>query len=159
MTSSPTVGPSNADTGPAASPPRQPSPPSAANSAPPSQMQDAQQSTPSIDGLEDGRNAWSDEGQSSIHPGRPVPESLRVGPPDASPHRSQELPRPSTRTNPYLQKRAQAADLNRDESSANAWGESVGQPAQPSHAPPAPPVINGMLAISDPDLVELGTLT
>jgi hypothetical protein len=157
MTSSPTLGPSDADTGPAASPPRQPALPSAANSASPSQMQDAQQSAPSIDGLEDGGNAWSDEGQNSTHSGRPIPESLRVGPPDASPH--QELPRPSARTNPYLQKQAPAVNLNRDESSANAWGESVGQPAQPSHAPPAPPVINGMLATSDLDLVKLGTLT
>ena len=108
-------------------------------------MEDLQKSVPSIDGLEDGSNAWSDESKGNAIPRRPLPGSLRAGPPAGFPHVSQEEAPPQIHTNPYLQKHEQAADVNRDESSANAWGAAADYPPQPSQAPPPPPltVFNG----------------
>jgi hypothetical protein len=100
---------------------------------------------PSIDGLEDEGNAWDDEVQVNRTPNKPLPESLRAGPAGALPNASQDTSRPYAITNPFLQKQGQAADSNRDESSANAWGAPSGHPPQPSQAPPPPPS-NGMPA-------------
>lgn len=135
---------------PSTSPP--PVPRSDSTSASP-QMQDAQKTMPSVDGLEDGlgdgRNAWSDEVRDSAHPTRPIPESLRPGPPGGPPHSSQEPPRQHPDTNPYLKKQAQTGEISREESSTDSGGTSGEHAAQtpPSRAPPPiPPAFNGMFA-------------
>lgn len=104
----------------------------------------------SADDLDDGRNAWSDEGRHNTHPIRPIPESLRPGPPGGQPNSSQELPRLQTNTNPYLKRQAQAGGNNRDENSTNSWETSAEQAAQsaPSRAPPIPPAFNRMFALN-----------
>jgi ubiquitin carboxyl-terminal hydrolase MINDY-1/2 len=75
-----------------------------------------------------------------------LPEALRVGPPSLSQNSSHEALRPSTEvTNPFLRRQATGSTTNSGkESSADAWGD---KPAEPSTAPPPPPVPHGMFGI------------
>lgn len=98
---------------------------------------------PSLDGLEDEGNTWSDAVQGNTTRNKALPESLRAGPAGALPNALRDTARPHAITNPFLQKQEQAADSNRDGSSAIAWGAPSGHPPQPSQAPPPPPS-NGM---------------
>lgn len=73
---------------------------------------------------------------------KPLPESLRVGPPSLSQNGSHEALRPNTETtNPFLKRQATGSTTNSGkESSAEAWGE---RPAEPPNVPPPPPVSHG----------------
>jgi hypothetical protein len=120
----------NADSRLAAPNPLQPVGRSTSNDTPRSQTQNTQRTMASIDGLDDGSNAWSNE--DNLHPSRPLPDVLRVGPPGTPPLNSQAAPRPNTNTNPYIQKQSQGIESNGNDSSANAWEGPAELPALPS---------------------------
>jgi hypothetical protein len=122
----------NADSRLAAFTPLQPVGRGTSNDTPHSQTQNTQGTMASIDGLDDGSNAWSNEGRDNLHPSRPLPDALRVGPPGGPPSNSQAAPQPNTNTNPYIQKQSQGIDSNGNESSANAWEGPAELPALPS---------------------------
>ncbi|KIM99042.1 hypothetical protein OIDMADRAFT_146703 [Oidiodendron maius Zn] len=138
---------SNADSSVTANSPPQSAGGNASDDTSHSQIQDLQRTMASIDGLDDGRNAWSDEGQDNPHPSKPLPEALRAGPPDGPPDGppkiSQAVPQSNNNTNPYLQKQVQEMDSSRNEDSANAWGRPAELPAQPSEAQQVEPLSNG----------------
>lgn len=138
---------SNADSSVTANSPPQSAGGNASNDTSHSQIQDLQRTMASIDGLDDGRNAWSDEGQDNPHPSKPLPEALRAGPPGGPSKISQAEPQSNNNTNPYLQKQAQEIDLSRNEDSANAWGRPAELPAQPPEARQVEPLSNGMFTI------------
>jgi hypothetical protein len=140
--------PPNADHGLPASPPYPVTPSAPApEDPPPFQMQDPNNAlNPSDESENDGENAWRQEGLDQKHPGGPgeIPRSLRPGPPGYTQHGAQGMSRPiPSTTNPYLQKQMTGTADNK-ESSASAWVGFAERPAQPSEAPPPPPLPKGM---------------
>lgn len=117
-------------------------------------MQDARaELPPATDSDAGSSNVWSEE-KHNMQPAadntqnaadKPLPEALRVGPPSLPQNSSHEALRPSTEnTNPFLRRQATGSTTNSGkESSADAWGE---RPAEPSTAPPPPPISHGMLS-------------
>lgn len=131
---------------PAALPPY-PVTPVSTEQPPQFRMQDAQSALRPADDEPESPNAWSEEGKKAQHHGPPdVPESLRVGPPGYSQHNGSQdgLRSNPASTNPFMQRQTQGGLSDNKDSSAAAWGGFAERPAQPSGAPPPPPVPKGI---------------
>ena len=137
--------PENSNLVPNSTSPPYPVTPLTMNPPAPFRMQDAHSQLRSPESGQSDDNPWSDEDEEeeTIPIPKALPESLRVGPPQGySAKSSQEkLNPPAASTNPFIQRQNSGGMTDGGESSADAWSD---KPAQPTSAPPPPPISKSM---------------